>query len=142
MKKLQAVQLDDQTIIYVEATDDIDTSALNLTPEEPEEPEETLRGGQKSPQLGTRRATPPSQTTPIQTLNTTIRSYTSYTLNAIKDSFYDVATANVSKVTLEFGVNVDVKAGIPYIANGTAACNVKVTVECTFTPPTTTPTSD
>lgn len=131
MKKLQPVQIDDNTIIYVEAADDIDTSDLNLAPEEPEE---TLRGGQKSP-LGTRRATPPSQPTPIQTLDTTIRSYTSYTLNAIKDSFYDVATANVSKVTLEFGVNVDVKAGIPYIANGTAACNVKVTVECTFTPP-------
>ncbi len=138
MKKLQPVQIDDNTIIYVEAADDIDTSDLNLAPEEPEEPEETLRGGQKSPQLGTRRATPPSQTTPIQTLDTTIRSYTSYTLNAIKDSFYDVATANVSKVTMEFGVNVDVKAGIPYIANGTAACNVKVTVECTFTPPATT----
>ena len=137
MKKLQPVQIDDNTIIYVEAADDIDTSDLNLAPEEPEEPEETLRGGQKSP-LGTRRTTPPSQPTPIQTLDTTIRSYTSYTLNAIKDSFYDVATANVSKVTMEFGVNVDVKAGIPYIANGTAACNVKVTVECTFTPPATT----
>ncbi|MBF2089508.1 MAG: hypothetical protein IGR80_01690 [Synechococcales cyanobacterium K44_A2020_017] len=137
MKKLQPVQIDDNTIIYVEAADDIDTSDLNLAPEEPEEPEETLRGGQKSP-WSNRHATPPSQPTPIQTLDTTIHSYTSYTLNAIKDSFYDVATANVSKVTLEFGVNVDVTAGIPYIANGTAACNVKVTVECTFTPPATT----
>ena len=135
MKKLQPVQIDDNTIIYVEAADDIDISDLNLAPEEPEEPEEAVRGGQKSPQLGTRRPDQPSQPTPIQTLGTTIRSYTSYTLNAIKDSFYDVATANVSKVTMEFGVNVDVKAGIPYIANGTAACNVKVTVECTFTPP-------
>lgn len=135
MKKLQPVQIDDNTIIYVEAADDIDLSGLDLAPKEPEEPEETLRGGQKSPRLGTRRDEQPRQPTPIQTMDATIRSYTSYTLNAIKDSFYDVATANVSKVTMEFGVNVDIKAGIPYIANGTAACNVKVTVECTFTPP-------
>ena len=58
----------------------------------------------------------------------TIRAYTHYTLNA----FRQVANANINKVTLEFGMKVGGKAGIPYITEGTAESNLKITVECSF----------
>ncbi|BAU43055.1 hypothetical protein O77CONTIG1_02877 [Leptolyngbya sp. O-77] len=46
--------------------------------------------------------------------------------------------ADVKKVTLEFGVNVSGVGGVPYIATGTAGCNIKIVVECAF-PERTTP---
>jgi hypothetical protein len=58
----------------------------------------------------------------------TIRTYTSYTMNAFKD----MATANVEKVTLEFGLKVGGEAGVPYVTKGTAESNLKITVECSF----------
>ena len=58
----------------------------------------------------------------------TIRSYTTYTLNAFKE----LAGANVDKVTLEFGIEVGGQAGIPYVTQGTAKSNLKVKVECSF----------
>lgn len=64
----------------------------------------------------------------FQTLRGTIRTYTAYTLNAFKD----MATANVDKVTLEFGVKVAGEGGVPYITKGSGECNLKITVECSF----------
>lgn len=58
----------------------------------------------------------------------TIKSYTVYTLNA----FREIATANVDKVILEFGVKVTGEGGVPYITKGSGECNLKVTVECSF----------
>jgi hypothetical protein len=66
----------------------------------------------------------------FQALEGTIRAYTNYTLKA----FQQVANANINKVTLEFGIKVGGKAGIPYITEGSADCNLKVTVECSFPP--------
>jgi len=56
-------------------------------------------------------------------------TYTSYTLAAFKK----VAVANISKVTLEFGVEIGGEVGIPYITKGTTKSNLKIQVECTFT---------
>lgn len=64
----------------------------------------------------------------LQTMEATIRSYTKHTLNAFKQ----LAIANVEKVTLEFGVQVNGEMGIPYVTKGTAGSNIKVTVECSF----------
>lgn len=64
----------------------------------------------------------------FQAMQKTIRTYTAYTLNALKE----VATANVDKVTLEFGVKVAGEVGVPYITKGSEECNLKITVECSF----------
>jgi CRISPR/Cas system CMR subunit Cmr6 (Cas7 group RAMP superfamily) len=123
MSKLQPIQLDDNTIIYIEATEEPDTS--NVVVAEPESEVEQTRTakGWLSPtdcQTVVRKS--------AQSLENTIRYYTTYTLNAFKQ----VAIAEVKKVTLEFGVNMSGVTGVPYIASGTAGCNVKVTVECVF----------
>jgi hypothetical protein len=64
-------------------------------------------------------------------LEDTIRTYTSYSLRALKQ----VADAHIDKVTLEFGIEVSGEAGVPYVTKGTATSNLKVTVECSFGEP-------
>lgn len=60
-----------------------------------------------------------------------VRGYTLYTINAFKN----LGAGNVTEVGLEFGVSVSAKTGIPYIASGTADCNVKISVKCEFPKP-------
>ena len=43
-----------------------------------------------------------------------------------------MAIAEVSEVTLKFGVNISSEAGIPYIANAKGVCNMEITVKCEF----------
>lgn len=57
-----------------------------------------------------------------------VRGYTVNTLNA----FRNLGSAEVSEVTLEFGVSLDAKAGVPFIASGGASSNLKITVKCVF----------
>lgn len=118
MSKLQAIQVDEDTIIYVEATE-------NVVPEVVEEPGEVQRGGAKG-MPG--RSVEAQMAQSFKAIESTIKTYTKYTLNAFKDA----ALADVEKVTLEFGMNVSGSGGVPYIAAGTMACNIKVTVECAF----------
>ena len=126
MSKLQPIQIDENTIIYVEATEAIDVPTV-ITPSS-EETGEVQRGGAKGAVM-TRPAQQMVQN--FQAIESTIRAYTTYTLNA----FREMAVAEVKGVTLEFGVNVAGIGGIPYIATGTAGCNIKVTVECAFPSP-------
>ncbi|GAB4229325.1 MAG: hypothetical protein Kow00121_58260 [Elainellaceae cyanobacterium] len=124
-KKLQAVQIDPDTTIYIEATEGVEVPSVT------EEPVEQMRGGQKG-----WMDTPSTQIAQsFQAIENTIKTYTKYTLNA----FRDAALADVEKVTLEFGVNVSGEGGVPYIATGTMGCNIKITVECALpdykTPP-------
>lgn len=119
MARLQAIQLDDNTVIYVEATDAVEAPATL-----PEEAEEVRRGGTKG--AFTRPVNQMAQS--FTAIESTIRAYTSYTLNA----FREMAVAEVKTVKLEFGVNVSGEGGIPYIATGTAGCNLKIVVECAF----------
>ena len=58
----------------------------------------------------------------------TIRAYTNHTLNA----FRQVGSGNIDKVTLEFGIKVGGKAGIPYVTEGSADSHLKILVECSF----------
>ena len=57
-----------------------------------------------------------------------VRGYTVNTLNA----FRNLGSAEVSEVTLEFGVSLDAKAGVPFIASGGASSNLKIIVKCVF----------
>ena len=119
MSKLQPIQLEDGTIIYVEATEDL------AVPEVESETGEVSRGGQKG---WDSRAAQAQIAKSFDAIESTIKTYTKYTLKA----FDDVALANVEKVTIEFGMNISGGAGVPYIAAGTVGCNIKVTVECKF----------
>jgi hypothetical protein len=64
----------------------------------------------------------------FQAMQNLVRVYTVSTLNA----FRNLGSAEVSEVTLEFGVSLDAKAGVPFIASGGASSNLKITVKCTF----------
>jgi len=57
-----------------------------------------------------------------------IRGYTLYALNAFKD----LGDANVEEISLKFGLKIGGKTGIPYITEGSADCNLEVSVKCTF----------
>ena len=118
MSKLQPIQIDDNTVIYIEATDHLDAPTIVV------ESEETTRTAKGIPSFSPRDQAVQS----FQIIESTIKTYTQHTLNAFKDA----ALTEVQKVTLEFGVNVSGMGGIPYIASGTAGCNIKITVECVF----------
>lgn len=116
MAKLQLIRMDDGSEIYVEASEDL------IAPMAGEETGETTRTAKgifpKTEQIAQN----------FKAIEGTIRTYTKYTL----DAFRDASLAEVKKVTLEFGVNVSGIGGVPYIATGTAGCNLKVVVECAF----------
>ena len=112
MTQLAPIQLDDGTVIYIEAEDDVSA------PPQPES-EGTTRTSKGVGDVALKN---------FQAMQGTIRTYTAYTLNAFKE----VATANVDKVTLEFGVKVAGEGGVPYITKGSGECNLKITVECSF----------
>lgn len=112
MTQLTPIQLDDNTIIYIEAEDNVESP-----PPIPVEGEERTKKG--ATDIAIRQ---------FQALQGTIRAYTNYTLNAFKG----MATGNIEKVTLEFGVKVAGEGGVPYITKGNAECNLKITVVCSF----------
>lgn len=126
MSKLQAIQIDENTILYVEAEDNIEIgSHINSHVDFHEEPtSEMQRGGGKG--WNAHQSTALAQS--FEQIQSTIKTYTQCTLNAFKDA----ALADVQKVNLEFGINVSGEGGMPYIAKGTVGCNVKITVECVF----------
>jgi hypothetical protein len=116
MTQLAPIELEDGTVIYVEATEKVNVAEVK---DETKNEEEVLvtRGG------GMTRAIQK-----FKSIEGTIRAYTTHTLNAFKE----IADANVDKVTLEFGIKVGGEAGIPYVTKGTAESNLKITVECSF----------
>ena len=128
MKKLTPIELEDGTVIYMEVQEDIEV----ISEETPEEEEEELtrgdlgRGGKglggltRSPQEQIRQS--------FDAIEGTIRTYTNHTLNA----FRKVGSGNIDKVTLEFGIKVGGKAGIPYVTEGSADSHLKIIVECSF----------
>lgn len=125
MTQLVPIRLEDGTEIYMEATDDVvaPASAPDLSSDPYAEATRTAKGWSMTP--------PTAQVHAAQSFKAiegTIRTYTSYTMNAFKD----MATANVEKVTLEFGLKVGGEAGVPYVTKGTAESNLKITVECSF----------
>jgi hypothetical protein len=117
MSKLQAIQVDENTVIYVEAAEDIAASEVAEAAQ-----------GRVGKGVGSGRMIEAQMTYSFKAIESTIRTYTKYMLNAFKDA----ALADVGKVTLEFGMNISGSGGVPYIAAGTVGCNIKVAVECVF----------
>jgi hypothetical protein len=122
--KLTPIQLDENTVIYIEATEDIDApEALTTAPVSQDDEEEEEAAASK----GVKEVKAEFQKQ-IHDLQKTIFSYTTYTLAAFKQ----VAVAKIDKVTLEFGVEIGGETGIPYVTKGTAKSNLKIQVECSF----------
>ncbi|MEQ8465648.1 CU044_2847 family protein [Coleofasciculus sp. E1-EBD-02] len=123
MPQLIPIQLDDQTIIYIEATEDVDVP--DITTDEEEEGEGEDAPVSKNAQVVKDQR---QMVQNFRAIQGTIRAYTIYTLSAFKK----MAIANVNKVTLEFGIELGGEAGVPYVTKGTAKSNLKITVECSF----------
>jgi hypothetical protein len=127
MTQLVPIRLEDGTEIYMEATEDVVAPQGAIAPSPGEEVETTrtakgINWGMTGPAAQTHAAQS------FKAIEGTIRTYTTYTMNAFKD----MATANVEKVTLEFGLKVGGEAGVPYVTKGTAESNLKITVQCSF----------
>ncbi len=122
MTKLTPIQLDENTIIYVEATEDVDVPIVNAEELAEEEEEALVDKGMSPAQIRQKMMQD------FLSIQNTIRAYTIYTLNAFKQ----IPIANVNKVTLEFGIEMGGEAGVPYVTKGTAKSNMKITVECSF----------
>ncbi len=121
MAQLISITQEDGSVIYLEATEDVDV------PAEADLEEGTTRqakgwGGGSSGSSATAAAQS------FKAIEGTIRTYTNHTLSAFKD----MAHANVDKVTLSFGIRVSGEAGVPYVTKGTAESNLSITVECSF----------
>lgn len=125
MTQLVPIVLEDGTEIYMEATEDVVAPEGATNGNGSAETTRTSKGvnwGTTS-QIAQRHA---AQS--FKAIEGTIRTYTTYTMNAFKD----MATANVESVTLEFGLKVGGEAGVPYVTKGTAESNLKITVQCSF----------
>jgi hypothetical protein len=124
MTKLTPIRLDDNTVIYIEATEDTIVPDVSFSePTDNEEESPITRGGLPSADEAQEKAIQS-----FRAIEGTVRAYTVYTLNAFKN----LAVANIDKVTLKFGVEIGGEAGIPYITKGTAKSNLNIEVECSF----------
>lgn len=134
MTQLTPITLEDGTTIYIEAKENIEIAAPETTPtdEETELTREELGKqdkGLRDVLKRSKEALPQEQIAQsFQAIEGTIKAYTNYTLKA----FQDIANANIDKVTLEFGIKVGGKVGVPYVTEGSADSHMKITVECSF----------
>ncbi|MEO1375235.1 MAG: CU044_2847 family protein [Cyanobacteria bacterium J06635_10] len=122
MTQLAPIKLDDDTIIYIESTEDVDIpeTGSEVSDDDEEEEEGLDEKGINTEKLRKQLIQH------AQIIESTICAYTLISLNAFKKR----AIPNVDKVTLEFGLELGGEAGIPYITKGTAKSNLKITVEC------------
>lgn len=127
MVKLTPLKLNDDTIIYIETTEDAIAPVVvqpKLDSEDDEEEIPVTRG------LPTASEAQRQAIQSFQAIEGTIRAYTTYSLNAFKN----LTVAHINKVTLSFGIEIGGEAGVPYITKGTAKSNLNITVECSFPP--------
>jgi Trypsin-co-occurring domain 1 len=123
MTQLLPIRFDNDTIIYIEATEDVIAPEVSIeSPADDEEEESLVDKGRNVEEVRQQMVQN------FKAVEHTIRAYTVYTLNAFKK----IEIADISKVTLEFGLEVGGEAGIPYVTKGTAKSNLKITVECSF----------
>ncbi|NJL85720.1 MAG: hypothetical protein HC886_06650 [Leptolyngbyaceae cyanobacterium SM1_1_3] len=128
--QLAPIQLEDGSVIYVQATEV--TVPQIAAPAPAEQTRSQMGRGDKGMLRATRglvgENSPAATIQSFQAIEGTIKAYTHHALSAFKQ----VAGANIDKVTLEFGIEVGGEVGVPYITKGTANCNLKITVECTL----------
>lgn len=122
MAQLISITQEDGSVIYLEATEDVDVPAEADLEEEGTTRQAKGWGGSGN---GSSAAAAAQS---FKAIEGTIRTYTNHTLSAFKD----MAHANVDKVTLSFGIRVSGEAGVPYVTKGTAESNLSITVECSF----------
>lgn len=127
MIQLIPIQIDDNTIIYMEPTPEVE---IPTTPRssQPSTMQEMTRDDLD---LGDKGAVDEAAKRAIEgftKMEATIKNYTQRTLNA----FREIGSANIDKVQLEFGINLGGEAGVPYVTKGTAECSLKIMVECSF----------
>lgn len=134
MPQLTPIELEDGTIIYIEASENVDVSIPQLPKKETESSDkpdfliDTPKEADRSlglEKIGLEKISFKEQGEKLQK---TIQSYSKH----IIQSFKDLALAEISEVSLEFGVNIAGKTGIPYIVTGETSSNVKITVKCKF----------
>jgi Trypsin-co-occurring domain 1 len=123
MTQLTPIKLEDRTVIYMETLENV-TSSTSITNQNNKKQSDQLNFIIPTPEEGDKRKRGLRQRTlGLEKLNIkeqgeqlqkTIQSYTKH----IIQSFKDLALAEVTEVTLEFGVNVGGMTGIPYIATG------------------------
>jgi len=114
MPQLIPTELEDGTIIYFQVE------------ENPVNPSSNTRSfdlGDKAQSAAKEKAIQS-----FQAMQNLVRGYTVNTLNA----FRNLSTIEVTEITLEFGVSLDAKAGVPFIASGGTSSNLKITVKCAF----------
>ena len=171
MGKVKSFRLDDDTIIYVQSDEDVDTTEITQVLETPDSSD--LEDDLELPEPSA--ATPPSDPDADEELeeygakskawyrsnrhsitgvsNTEAASSTpaqrigslvnTYTTHVVQDIRNTALTdVQVKTVKLEFGIGLDTTAQIPYIASSSAKCSVKVTIECEFKSPKTTQDSE
>ena len=129
MKKLTPIELEDGTVIYMEVQENIEIVCEEAKTEA--DKGEITRGDLGRGEKGAGRSTVSPQEQIRQSFTAiegTIRTYTNHTLNA----FRKIGSGNIDKVTLEFGIKVGGKAGIPYVTEGSADSHLKIVVECSF----------
>ena len=119
--KLTALLLDEHTVIYIEATEDLDVPDVVTSSTSDADGEEEEAASGKGLKEDFKKH--------VTDLQTTIFAYTNYSLAALKK----VVIANVDKVVLEFGIEIVGESGIPYVTKGTAKSNLKIQVHCSFT---------
>ncbi|MEI6430217.1 MAG: CU044_2847 family protein [Pseudanabaena sp. ELA607] len=118
MTSLTPLQIDDNTIIYIESSESVD---VPITPSH----EEGLTT------YGDTTSNSEKIRDNFDRLKSTLTHYTLSTIDAFKQAG-NTEIANIDKVTLKFGIKIAGEAGIPYITKGTAESNLEITVECSF----------
>ena len=118
MTHLTPIQIDDNTIIYIESNE------LAEIPVTTSSEKKLVTYGGISENTEKIRAN-------FDRLKSTLTHYTLSTIDAFKKA-NNTDIANIDKVTLKFGIKLAGEAGIPYITKGTAESNLEITVECSF----------
>jgi len=118
MTHLTPIQIDDNTIIYIESNE------LAEIPVTTSSEKKLVTYGDTSENTEKIRAN-------FDRLKSTLTHYTLSTIDAFKKA-NNTDIANIDKVTLKFGIKIAGEAGIPYITKGTAESNLEITVECSF----------
>ncbi|MEI6430350.1 MAG: CU044_2847 family protein [Pseudanabaena sp. ELA607] len=118
MTHLTPIQIDGNTIIYIESNE------LAEVPVTTSSEKKLVTYGGTSENTEKIRAN-------FDRLKSTLTHYTLSTIDAFKKA-NNTDIANIDKVTLKFGIKIAGEAGIPYITKGTAESNLEITVECSF----------
>jgi hypothetical protein len=123
MPKLTPITLDENTTVFIECTEDTELTFNASTESYPNVKEQPIDKAFPDGDGLLNRISKSSNA-----IQETIRSYTSFALNAFKG----MSIADVDKVILKFGIEIGGEAGIPYITKGTAKSILNIEVHCSF----------